>query len=261
MMEQQKGEREKLSPSRKRAKTEEESKQAVPAAAEAKSVYLFACHLYGPNAHVLYVVDPPPLPDPSTFLADDSQMEITPPEPVERPLDPLVEFPRAEYPMEMCAVEFDSKLYILGGEFDGPSLGGPPRFPDDDFCPFPRDVHIFDPTCSSLKVGPKMNSGKFKPSAFVVDSMIYVVSGCLARPDDDSLVRFEVFKPDDDGTGGTWTRLEDPPFKRTLFTGHVVVDRQVFFSTLNGEFFSSSPYADRLFAGMHVQIEEAFQMQ
>ncbi|KAE9456890.1 hypothetical protein C3L33_11196, partial [Rhododendron williamsianum] len=115
------------SPSRKRAKTEEESKQEFPAAAGAKSVYLFACHLYGPNAHVLYVIDTSPLPDPSALPADDSPMEITPPEPVEQPLDPLVEFPRAEYPMEMCAVEFDSKLYILGGEFDGPSLGGPPR--------------------------------------------------------------------------------------------------------------------------------------
>ncbi|KAG5542885.1 hypothetical protein RHGRI_015844 [Rhododendron griersonianum] len=239
MMELQKGEGEKLSssPSRKRAKTEEESKQEFPAAAGAKSVYLFACHLYGPNAHVLYVIDTSPLPDPSALPVDDSPMEITPPEPKEQPLDPLVEFPRAKFPMEMCAVEFDSKLYILGGKFDEPSLGGPARLPDDGFCPFPGDVHIFDPTCSSLKVGPKMNSGKFKPSAFVVDSMIYVVSGCLARPDDDSLVRFEVLKPDDDGTGGTWTRLEDPPFKRTLFTGHVVVDRQVFFSTLNGEFF------------------------
>ncbi|KAF7141892.1 hypothetical protein RHSIM_Rhsim06G0014500 [Rhododendron simsii] len=231
------GEKPSPSPSRKRAKTEEESKQEFPAAAGAKSVYLFACHLYGPNAHVLYVIDTSPLPDPSALPADDSPMEITPPEPVEQPLDPFVEFPRAKFPMEMCAVEFDSKLYILGGKFDEPSLGGPDRFPDDDFCPFPSDVHIFDPTCSSLKVGPKMNSGKFKPSAFVVDSMIYVVSGCLAGPDDDSLVRFEVLKPDDDGTGGTWTRLEDPPFKRTLFTGHLVVNRQVFFSTLNGEFF------------------------
>ncbi|KAG5542881.1 hypothetical protein RHGRI_015838 [Rhododendron griersonianum] len=238
MMELQKGEVEKLSPSpsRKRAKTEEESKQEFPAAAGAKSVYLFSCHLYGPNAHVLYEFDPPPLPDPSTFLADDSQMEITPPELVEQPLDPLVEFPRAKYPMGMCAVEFDSKLYILGGEFDPPDLGGPPQSHDDGFCPFPKDVHIFDPTCSSLKVGPKMNTGKFKPSAFVVDSMIYVVSGCLAGSYEDSLFRFEVFKPDDDGTGGTWTRLEDPPFKRTVFTGHVVINRQVFFSTLNDEF-------------------------
>lgn len=72
-----------------------------------------------------------------------------------------------------------------------------------------------------------MNTRKFKPTAFLSDSMIWVVYACLAVSHEDSLSRFEVFKPvNDDGTGGTWTPLEDPPFGRTLFTGHAVVNRQ-----------------------------------
>jgi hypothetical protein len=234
------GEKSSSSPPRKRAKTHEDLIATTSQESkEAKSVYLFATHFHGPIAHTLYVVDTCPPRDASTLIVDDdSPMRITLPETGGRPLNPLVEFPRAEYPLGMCAVEFDSKLYILGGEFDDtPSLRGPPRV-HDDFCPFPRDVHIFDPSsASSLKVGPKMNTGKFKPTAFVADSMIYVVSACLAVSYEDSLSRFEVFKPvNDDCTGGSWTRLEDPPFGHTLFTGHAVINRQVFFSTLNDDF-------------------------
>ncbi|GFY86705.1 hypothetical protein Acr_05g0003440 [Actinidia rufa] len=162
--------------------------------AKSKMVYMFMWHLYSPIVHTLFAVDiPDPLPDPPLVNEVSSR-----PNPEPQPLSPILELPTEDYPSDMCCIEFDSKLYICGGEH----IEREGRFESPD----PRDVYVFDPISKTLRDTPKMSTGNCFPTTFVSDRKIYVRS---SPENGEKLSWFEVFDPD----SGEWTKLEDPPFK------------------------------------------------
>ncbi|KAH7841777.1 hypothetical protein Vadar_034249 [Vaccinium darrowii] len=200
----------------------------VGEAEEKKTVNRFLLHVHGPNIHSLYAVEIPPeilLP-----LDDDDRLGRPIKKPDPEPLSPILEFPRKQYPRSLCCVQLDSKLYFLGGELkEREGLVG---------SIYPPDVHVFDPTKKlSLREAPKMSTGKFSPMAFVVERMIFVVSGLKHSKTGEKLDRFEVFDPDARGGSGEWIQLEDPPFSCRL-TGHAVVRRKAFILTGDDELYS-----------------------